>query len=225
MSSSSYNHKLYQSRGILLDILHTQKNMNVSEFDTFSSMEIDVMKNENALDIFLEYISPTNTPIKSNEVPLEHAQSKIYIKYHLKSTLNDSAIKPLLGELFYAQSPTLRKQDTLIIVFDGEPSDSLMDALKLKYEQEGIFIVVHNIDRLQYNVLKHKKTPPVSILNQQETEDLFADYNIADETKQLPTISRFDPVALALCLRPKDIVKFMRNSPTAVVTPYYRICE
>ena len=42
--------------------------------------------------------------------------------------------------------------------------------------------------------------------------------------KQLPEISRFDPQALALCLRPGNIAKFTRKSITALETEYYRVC-
>ena len=41
---------------------------------------------------------------------------------------------------------------------------------------------------------------------------------------QLPEISRFDPQALALCIRPGDVCKFIRNSSTALEYNYYRIC-
>jgi DNA-directed RNA polymerase subunit H (RpoH/RPB5) len=40
----------------------------------------------------------------------------------------------------------------------------------------------------------------------------------------LPEISRFDPQALAICLRPGDIVKFLRGSETAGTYNYYRVC-
>ena len=41
---------------------------------------------------------------------------------------------------------------------------------------------------------------------------------------QLPEISRFDPQALVMCLRPGDICRFIRNSATAMKYDYYRIC-
>ena len=43
-------------------------------------------------------------------------------------------------------------------------------------------------------------------------------------TMQLPEISRFDPQALAMCLRPGQICKFERDSATALKYEYYRIC-
>jgi DNA-directed RNA polymerase subunit H (RpoH/RPB5) len=40
----------------------------------------------------------------------------------------------------------------------------------------------------------------------------------------LPEISRFDPQALVVGLRPGDICKIDRSSVTALNTNYYRIC-
>ena len=42
--------------------------------------------------------------------------------------------------------------------------------------------------------------------------------------KQWPEISRFDPVAQAIGLRPYQLCKIYRKSPTASVSIYYRLC-
>ena len=53
--------------------------------------------------------------------------------------------------------------------------------------------------------------------------ELKKKYNISNIYK-LPEISRFDPQALTMCLRPGDICKFQRNSATAIKYDYFRIC-
>ena len=40
----------------------------------------------------------------------------------------------------------------------------------------------------------------------------------------LPEISRFDPQALSLCLRPKQVIRIDRKSDTALEYKYYRVC-
>ena len=40
----------------------------------------------------------------------------------------------------------------------------------------------------------------------------------------IPEISRFDPVALALLMRPKQICKITRSSKTSITFDFYRIC-
>ena len=48
-------------------------------------------------------------------------------------------------------------------------------------------------------------------------------FNIVNNS-QLPEISRFDPVAQSLCMRPGEVCEILRPSKTAIKSPYYRIC-
>lgn len=41
---------------------------------------------------------------------------------------------------------------------------------------------------------------------------------------EFPEISRFDPVAKTIGLRPGKLCKITRSSPTAVESNYYRLC-
>ena len=47
--------------------------------------------------------------------------------------------------------------------------------------------------------------------------------NIVDNSK-IPEISRFDPVAIAIGLRPGDICEIIRPSITSITGTYYRYC-
>ena len=49
-------------------------------------------------------------------------------------------------------------------------------------------------------------------------------YNITNDN-EFPEISRFDPVAQAIGLRPGKLCKIIRPSPTAINTEYYRMCK
>jgi DNA-directed RNA polymerase subunit H (RpoH/RPB5) len=48
-------------------------------------------------------------------------------------------------------------------------------------------------------------------------------YNITDKI-QFPDISRFDPVARVIGLRPGQVCNIIRASKTAIEANYYRIC-
>ena len=48
-------------------------------------------------------------------------------------------------------------------------------------------------------------------------------YQIRDKT-QIPEISRFDPQALVVGVRPGNICYIQRSSITALTTDYYRVC-
>ena len=66
--------------------------------------------------------------------------------------------------------------------------------------------------------------PPHEILPHEEKEKIAKQYNILKDS-QWPEISRFDPVAIAIGLRPGEVVEITRNSPTALKTKYYRLCK
>jgi DNA-directed RNA polymerase subunit H (RpoH/RPB5) len=65
--------------------------------------------------------------------------------------------------------------------------------------------------------------PSAQILKDDEIESLKIQYNLKT-LMDLPEISRFDPQALALCLRPKQVIKIDRKSDTALEYNYYRVC-
>ena len=65
--------------------------------------------------------------------------------------------------------------------------------------------------------------PPHRICSGEEKEIIEKQYNIMEQ-KQFPEISRFDPVAQAIGLRPTELCKIERSSPTAIKTNYYRLC-
>jgi DNA-directed RNA polymerase subunit H len=79
------------------------------------------------------------------------------------------------------------------------------------------------LKRLQYNILDHNLVPPHRILQNKEKEEIIDKYKIIDN-KQLPEISRYDPVSVAINMRPGDICEIIRPSKTAILTKYYRYC-
>ena len=95
--------------------------------------------------------------------------------------------------------------------------------LGLMKEKENQFVVVLNIKRLQFNMLEHFLVPSMRILSEIENEKLFQQYNIAN-IEQMPAISRYDPQALIMCMRPGQICEITRKSPTSLTSNYYRIC-
>ena len=77
---------------------------------------------------------------------------------------------------------------------------------------------------MQFNILEHSLISPHTILSDKQTTDVMKKYNIM-ETSQMPNISRFDPVALAIGLKPEQVCKILRTSKTAIQSNYYRICS
>jgi DNA-directed RNA polymerase subunit H (RpoH/RPB5) len=95
--------------------------------------------------------------------------------------------------------------------------------LKHIWEKDGLFIVIENIKRLQYNILKHTLVPEHTIIDDKQVDEVMKKYNIKNKM-EFPDISRFDPVARVIGLRPGDVCKIIRPSKTAITTEYYRVC-
>jgi DNA-directed RNA polymerase subunit H (RpoH/RPB5) len=185
-----------------------KRGFDIKQYANFSINEIDAMYTNNQLDMLL-----TN----------DETEQKAYIKYYLSAKqIKPDSLDDIIEDLFDIES-VLTKKDVLIVIIEDEPNDTIITKIKYLYDRNGIFVVVHNIKRLQFNILNHRLVPSCEILNDGEIEDLKKKYKMTSTT-QLPEISRFDPQALAVCLRPGQVCKFQRESLTAMNYDYYRVC-
>ena len=199
--------KIYKSRKNILDLMKAQ-GYNTSDYEEFSINEIDAMVSNDQLDMLLQ-----NTDSKQ----------KTYIKYYINSkNIRKENLDTLIEDLFILES-VLTKSDTLIVIVNEEPNDTIVDRMKYLYDHDNIFVVMHNIDRLQFNILTHDLVPETTILNEDGVKELLEKYHLR-EKKLLPDMSRFDPLSLAVCLRPGQVCQFKRKSSTAMDYFYYRIC-
>lgn len=209
--SSSYILEVYNSRNTILELL-THENYDVSEYTHFSINEINTMFSNNQLDMLVER---------------ESDGSKVYVKYMLNNNnkqIRKENLDELVEDLFVIENVlTNKEKDTIIVIAEDEPNDTIITKMKYLYDHDGVFVIIHNIKRLQFNVLNHKLVPEISVLSGAELEDLKIQKNF-DSLSCLPEISRFDPQALAVGLRPKQVCKLTRTSVTAVDATYYRVC-
>ena len=171
------------------------------------------MKQNNQLDMLLE---------KREDDIDSKRKNKIYIRYYLTKMIRPNNIDEMIEDLFNVEE-TLTKEDTLFIIIKDDINETLTNKLIHLWEADGIFIVMINIQRLQFNILKHKLVPPHIILNNSEVDDVMKKYNITQK-QQFPDISRFDPVAQVIGLRPGKICNIIRASKTSITADYYRMC-
>lgn len=208
MTSKNIIHRISKSRETILDILNIYQDHNVDDYKEFSLHEIDAMYNNDQLDMLINHNS-NNT--------------KTYIKYVLSSKpIRSQHIDTYIEDLFTIEE-VLSKEDTLIVILFEEPSENVQKYIKNLYKTDGIFIVIHTISRLQFNILEHELVPNMTILNTNEVEELKKKYNLQD-IKKLPEINCFDPQALAMSMRPGQVGMLKRESVTALDYNYYRIC-
>jgi len=76
-----------------------------------------------------------------------------------------------------------------------------------------------SIKSLQFNILEHELVPPHRVLNEDESRQIRLKYNIMNDT-QVPDISRFSSVAIAIGLRPGDMCEIIRPSKTSISSPF-----
>jgi DNA-directed RNA polymerase subunit H (RpoH/RPB5) len=196
---------IYKSRTNLLKLLKAQ-GYDVSQYDNFGMNEVHAMNSNKQLDMLV----------------VKESGQKAYVKYHLGKPLRRDNIVECVDDLYNLEK-TLAKQDSLIIVIKGEMNDTNISVLNQIWEQEGIHIVIFSLDRLQFNILEHSYVPKHTILTEEETQAVMMRYNVA-RPDMLPNISRHDPVAMAIGMRPGQVCRIERFSKTAVKTDYYRVC-
>ncbi len=195
---------IYKSRKNIIDLMKKQ-GYNVDDYNNFSINEVNSMKQNNQLDMLL---------IKDNE-----QKNKIYIHYNFAKTIK---IDDIVDDLFNI-SETLTKQDTLFIISKDDSNETLINKLIHTWETDQIFIIVESINRLQFNILNHSLVPNHRVMDEPEVNEIMLKYNITNKI-QFPDISRFDPVARIIGLRPGKVCNITRSSKTAIETNYYRIC-
>uniref|UniRef100_A0A6C0ISG4 RNA polymerase subunit H/Rpb5 C-terminal domain-containing protein n=1 Tax=viral metagenome TaxID=1070528 RepID=A0A6C0ISG4_9ZZZZ len=206
-SSNNKILRLFKSRKTILELLETQ-GYDVSEYKEFNINEVDAMNTKNQLDL-------TFTNKTTNK--------SVYVKYYLESKqIKPNTLDNIIEDLYEIEG-ILTKNDTLIIITEDEPNDTIINKIKFLFNKDGIFVVIHNIQRLQFNILEHQLVPKGRIMSDEELSQLKENINITD-LSQLPEISRFDPQALAMCIRPGEVCELLRNSVTSVETTYYRAC-
>lgn len=198
---------IFKSRMTIIELL-SEQGYATDEYESFTINEIDAMFSNSQLDMLV-----TNN--KSGR--------KTYVKYYLTAKqIRPANLDNIIEDLFLVEN-VLTKNDNLIVITEDEPNDTIQTKMKYLFDHDGIFVVIHNIQRLQYNILKHTLVPKCRILTEDEFGDLKVKYNIKDKT-QLPEISRFDPQSLVIGLRPGQVCHFIRKSSTSMFCDYYRVC-
>ena len=211
-SKSIYLSKLYKSRN---NIIYYLKEMgyDCTSHEHFSMEELDVLQKNEGLDFMV---------VKGEE--------KCYVKYmtedaNTKNPANSVKklnISNIIDDMFM-QEGILTEKDTLVLITNEYSVDSIHKALKNIWELKHLYVVLFDLKQLQLNVLKHKLVPKHTKLNPSEKVELYRNLNI-EEDAQLPEISRFDPVAKTLFLRPGEVCRITRFDKISYTNDYYRVC-
>ena len=202
MAQSIKTNQYYNARVVLLEQLKKQ-GYDVSQYESFGINEVHSMLQTSTLDMFLE-----------NET------RKIYVHYFTGKSFKLKDIRQTADELLATQ---LTKNDTIIFITQDDGNDTIKENVKQIWEEEGIFIILLCIKKLQFNVLEHILVPLHKIITIKEVEEIMEKYKMKD-ISLFPEISRFDAVALSIGMRPGEICRISRPSKTSVISYYYRLC-
>ncbi len=71
------------------------------------------------------------------------------------------------------------------------------------------------------SILDHVFVPKARVLSEKEVEELLRRYRVTKE--MLPRILETDPVVVELGAKKGDVIEFVRNSPIAGRSIYYRV--
>lgn len=211
--------ELYKSRTTIIELME-KNGYNVKEYANFSVNELNTMRQNNQLDMLLEK-TDVEPEFSLKDVNPDRKR-KMYIHFYLGKSLRPANVQEIVDDLFHLEE-ILSKSDTLYIIIKDEANETLMNEIKQTWEKDEIFIVLESIKRLQYNILNHTLVPNHRILSHLEIAQVMDKYNITDKSL-FPEISRFDPVARAIGIRPGDICHIIRPSKTAIEANYYRVC-
>jgi DNA-directed RNA polymerase subunit H (RpoH/RPB5) len=209
-SNNSYIKQLYTARNNIISYLKNN-GYNCEEYENFCIEEINIMKNTDELSFMV----------------VDDLDNKCYVKYVIDESYKHNVLKKtnfpgIIYEIFNSESPLLEKKDTLLIITTNYSEDSMHQIIKSSWEIDNQFIVLFTLAHLQINILQHSYVPKHTKLTDEEKMEFYKNYNVNES--QVPEISRFDPVARAICLRPKDICKIMRYDKISYNNEYYRIC-
>ena len=219
MSKSSLISSIYKSREVILELLEIQ-NYDISNYMGVDINEINTLYETSMLDIIVE--KKIEDGQESKQEPENIIKEKMYVHYYPDGKISQTKIQNLIDDLFITEE-ILTTNDTLFIITEYEPNETINNFVHHIWEKDGIFVILQSIKRLQFNVLNHELQPKFKILNEEETNYVKKKYNIMNNSNW-PEISRFDPVCKSTFIRPGQVFEVIRPSKTSLISKYYLIC-
>ena len=205
-NTSSTVSKLYKSRKILLNILE-KRGYGINDYNNFGINEIQILFLNNQLDLLLQ----------------NKDGRKIFVKYHITNKLRETHINDYVDDLFNLEEVLSEKDELLIIVKDQNINKTLEEYMEYMFVKDGIYINISKMNNYLFNILDHCMVPEHRILSDREKEEIYRKHKIMIDC-ELPEISRFDPVAKAIGIKPGELCEITRSSKTSITSKYYRLC-
>ena len=207
---TGYSVQLAKSRRFILEVLKS-RGFDTSKYQGFSISAAHEMYLNAQLDMLVVH---------------PETGKKVYVRYHDSKALRAANITDYVETYFGfgLADLVLGKSDDLIIITKDPANDSLKKAVSQVWAQSSAFISIIGVSMLQFNLLDHQLVPPHRVLSEAEALIVKETHGIRTDL-QIPGMSRFDPVALLLGVRPGQLCEITRPSRTAVTSKFWRICS
>lgn len=240
MDNIPINTQLYKSYQIVLEMLEL-RGFSTADYTVPTREEINEMKNKS----FCEPIMVTHEIDKEMTTEVHFLVLQNTKNRNLENFLNEryrniefqinQAVSAVVDETAAEDEETtnskredeikrLKSKQTIVVIVSGMPSDNLRNTADEFYLRNGIYVQIFFIKMLMFNVTKHELVPQHVPLSEREFEEIRSYYNIKNKN-QFPIISRHDPVAMFIGLRPGQLCKITRSSETSGRHMYYRYCK
>ena len=208
---------LMKTRVNLLKMLKYRK-IDVSAYEKFNQEELKQMLHQSLLD--KTFTNPEVGPL--DMIVQNSDNSYTYVKYRLDKIKTARAIESFIEQIYNTQ---LKPMDKLILVaperinIQGSSFETMLNNF---YNQMGYYVQIISLPQLMIDIVNHRDVPHHEVISETEKKDLLEKYYIKQEN--LPVILRDDAMARYLGLRPGEVVKILRPSPTSGTYTSYRIC-
>lgn len=207
---------IYKSRKTLLEQFKT-RGLDIKHLDNITENEIKLMLANKDIDF-----------------ELTNGDNKISIKYLITPKLRNTTLRNQI--LSFMQEEQILDEDgnmnkeinidnhELIFIVKENPNDSLIKVIDEMYNEYKLYINIFWLNTLLFNILEHEYVPEHIKITNEDFKEIKQVYNLASK-QQLPLISRHDPIAKILGIRPGEVVKIIRPSPTCGKYITYRCCK
>ena len=153
------------------------------------------------------------------------SSARTFVHYHIGT--KSAVFKPTnLYDVidYYKLQHQFTPNDTITVIIVHDTNDTMLKTLSQVWENDRVFVNIFSIQQLQFCIQDHTFVPPHIPMSAQEKADVYQKFFIQKDAN-VPEISRFDPVAKAIALRPGQLCQIKRPSKTAIVDDnFYRVC-
>jgi len=192
--------------------------IDVSAYENFNQEELKKMLHQSLLD--KSFINPEMGPL--DMILKNRHGSHTYVKYRLDKIKTARAIEAFIEQIYKTQ---LKKDDKLILIAPEKinlTGSSFEAMLNNFYNQKGYYVQIISLPQLMIDIVSHRDVPKHEVLTQEEIKELLEKYSIKIEN--LPVILKDDAMARYLGLKPNEVVRIHRPSPTSGTYISYRVC-